>query len=143
MTDSRYGTLRVSKIRECFNALRDCVRRWDFEGAESALDRYEQWADYLLDERHRDVKVPESWLDLSIIPDGWFLERLTHSHTPIKFAHNVHQPSGPIVDGKKPWLVELQHVKGGRLTKGAGDSPSGALARAVYEVEMRWMEKSE
>lgn len=50
----RYGKLRVSKIRVAFNDLRTAIRAGDLEKAEEALDRYEQWADYIFDERHKE-----------------------------------------------------------------------------------------
>lgn len=50
----RYGRLKVSKIRAAYNDMRDAIRRGDMEAAETALDRYEQRADYVFDERHRE-----------------------------------------------------------------------------------------
>ena len=50
---NRYGRLRVSKIMAAYNDLRTAVRSGDMEAAEKALDRYEQWADYVFDERHQ------------------------------------------------------------------------------------------
>lgn len=49
----RYGRLKVSTIRAAYNDLRDAIRRGDIEAADEALDRYEQWADFVFDERHR------------------------------------------------------------------------------------------
>lgn len=51
----RYGKTRVSKIRAAFNDLRKAIRAGDNEAAEIALDRYEPWADYIFDERHKEV----------------------------------------------------------------------------------------
>lgn len=48
----RYGRVRVSKIRSAYNDLRTAIRRGDIEAADRALDRYEQWADYVFDKRH-------------------------------------------------------------------------------------------
>lgn len=49
----RYGNLRVSKIRAAYSDLRRAIRSGDLDAAEKALDRYEQWADYIFDERHQ------------------------------------------------------------------------------------------
>ncbi len=43
----RYGRTRVSKIRAAYNELRRAIRAGDLDAAESALNRYEQWADYI------------------------------------------------------------------------------------------------
>ena len=50
----KYGQLNVAKIRKAYNDLRDAVRLGDFELAQDALDRYEQWADYVFDNRHKE-----------------------------------------------------------------------------------------
>lgn len=52
----RYGKLRVAKIRSAYNELRAAIRAGDLERAEVALDRYEQWADFIFDERHKEGK---------------------------------------------------------------------------------------
>lgn len=44
----RYGQTRVAKIRAAFNDLRSAVRSGDIVAANDAMDRYEQWADYVL-----------------------------------------------------------------------------------------------
>lgn len=44
----KYGNTRVAKIRATFNWLRQAIRSGDIEEAEAALDRYEQWADFIL-----------------------------------------------------------------------------------------------
>lgn len=49
----KYGATRVSKIRDAFNELRAAVRSGDIEAAEKALDRYEPWADFIFDRRHK------------------------------------------------------------------------------------------
>jgi len=49
----RYGRVRVSKVRAAYNDLRTAVRAGDIEAAQEALDRYEQWADIVFDERHK------------------------------------------------------------------------------------------
>lgn len=46
----RYGKTRVSKIKAAYDDLRAAIRRGDIEAAEAALDRYEQWADYVFQE---------------------------------------------------------------------------------------------
>jgi len=50
----KYGQLNVAKIRKAYNDLRDAVRSGDFELAQNALDRYEQWADYVFDKKYKD-----------------------------------------------------------------------------------------
>lgn len=47
MTDTRYGNTRVAKIKAAYDDLRSAIRAGDMEKAEAALDRYEQWADYV------------------------------------------------------------------------------------------------
>ena len=49
----KYGVLRVSKIRQAYNELRAAIRSGDLEAAEKALDRYEPWADFIFDRRHK------------------------------------------------------------------------------------------
>jgi hypothetical protein len=49
--------LRVSKIRNAYNEMRRAIRAGDLPAAERALDRYEQWADFIFDERHRQGGV--------------------------------------------------------------------------------------
>lgn len=44
---TRYGRTRVAKIRAAYNDLRAAVQAGDIERAQEALDRYEQWADYV------------------------------------------------------------------------------------------------
>lgn len=62
----RYGKTRVTKIKAAYDALRSAVRSGDFDAAEAALDRYEQWADYVFDARH----APQ-WRPISEAPrDG-------------------------------------------------------------------------
>lgn len=53
MTTERYGKTRVFKIRAAYNDLRDAVQTGDIERAQDAMDRYEQWADFVFDGRHR------------------------------------------------------------------------------------------
>ena len=49
----KYGRLNVRKIRAAYNDLRAAIRSGDIVAANEALDRYEQWADFVFDERHR------------------------------------------------------------------------------------------
>lgn len=49
----KYGVLQVSKIRDAYNELRAAIRSGDLEAAEKALDRYEPWADFIFDRRHK------------------------------------------------------------------------------------------
>lgn len=50
----RYGVLRVSKIRDAYNDLRAAIRSGDLDAAEKAFDRYEPWADFIFDRRHKE-----------------------------------------------------------------------------------------
>jgi hypothetical protein len=50
----KYGQLNVAKNRKAYNDLRNAILIADFELAQDALGRYEQWADYVLDKRHKD-----------------------------------------------------------------------------------------
>ena len=43
----RYGRTRVAKIKSAYDDLRTAVRSGDLDAANAALDRYEQWADYV------------------------------------------------------------------------------------------------
>jgi hypothetical protein len=43
----RYGQTRIGKIKAAYDDLRAAVRSHNAEAAEAALDRYEQWADYV------------------------------------------------------------------------------------------------
>lgn len=52
MTADRYGRVRVTKIRAAYNNLRSAIRGGDIVAANEALDRYEQWADFVFDARH-------------------------------------------------------------------------------------------
>lgn len=47
----RYGNVRIAKIRSAYNELRDAVRSGDFDRANAALDRYEQWANFAEQEK--------------------------------------------------------------------------------------------
>ena len=49
----RYGRVKVSKIRAAYNDLRTAIRSGDIIAANDALDRFEQWADFVFDARHR------------------------------------------------------------------------------------------
>jgi hypothetical protein len=43
----RYGQTRIGKIKAAYDDLRAAVRSHNVEGSEAALDRYEQWGDYV------------------------------------------------------------------------------------------------
>lgn len=72
-------------------------------------------------------------VDLSHVPDGWFVERLTHNHTPIKYAGERHVPWSHF-GSEKVWTCKLQCWSGGRLTEGHGETPAAALAAANAAV---------
>ncbi len=48
---TRYGMVKVSKVRAAYDELRRAVRSGDVEAADKALDRYEPWADYVFSEK--------------------------------------------------------------------------------------------
>lgn len=56
-SQEKYGATRVVKIRAAYNELRAAIRSGDLEAAEKALDRYEPWADFIFDRRHKK----ENW----------------------------------------------------------------------------------
>ena len=48
---SRYGGVRVFKIKRALDDLRKAVRAGDFDAANDALDRYEPWAQIAFEAR--------------------------------------------------------------------------------------------
>lgn len=91
------------------------------------------------------MSIEKPWLvDLSQIPEGWWLYGLFHNHTTIHYAGQEHVPFDKSGHGH-PWTCKLQHVKGGKLTEGHGDNPDHAVRTAVQEIEIgkltgRWHE---
>lgn len=69
--NERYGNVKVTKIRAAYNALREAVRAGDMDAANAALDRYEPWADYIFDGRHRGAVIAATeerrWQETSAI----------------------------------------------------------------------------
>ena len=55
----RYGRVKVSKIRAAYHDLRTAIRGGDIVAANEALDRYEQWADFVFDARHDAGRVKQ------------------------------------------------------------------------------------
>lgn len=49
----KYGAVRIAKIRDAYNDLRAAIRSGDLDAAEKAFDRYEPWADFIFDRRHK------------------------------------------------------------------------------------------
>ena len=47
-TATRYGQVKITKIRAAYNELRDAIASGDLERAQEAFDRYEQWSDYVM-----------------------------------------------------------------------------------------------
>lgn len=76
-------------------------------------------------------------VDLATIPKDWWLYGLFHNHIGIIFTGDVHRECSVELDGCQPWSAKLQHIKGGRLTEGRGDTPGEALKAAILEVELR------
>lgn len=81
-------------------------------------------------------------VDLSIIPEGWWLYGLFHNHTPIRYAGEKHVPFDESGHGD-PWTCKLQRIEGGLLTEGSGLTPQGAVLNATQEVELRYLEPAE
>lgn len=73
----------------------------------------------------------QTTVDLSTIPEGWFLLRMKHRHTDVVYAGDKHNPVTREKHGIEPWLVELQHYDGGRMQSGTGASPVAALNDAI------------
>ena len=66
-------------------------------------------------------------IDLSLIPINWFLYKLCDIRMPIKYIGEIHESTDN-------WGCELQHIKGGRLTSGQGDTPQKALDDAINNI---------
>jgi hypothetical protein len=69
-----------------------------------------------------DLKV-----DFSVIPDNWFLHELYHLHTRAGLVGEKHKPL--------IWEAGIQHVEGGRLKTGKGETPNEALLAAISEID--------
>ena len=52
----RYGRVPVKDIRAAFDDLRAAINAGDMFAAQAALDRYEPWAGYIFDLRHKEPK---------------------------------------------------------------------------------------
>jgi len=81
--------------------------------------------------------------DLSNVPEGWWLYGLFHNHTPIKFRGDTHVPFDESGHGEA-WTCKFQHVTGGKLTEGSGDTPNRAIRDAIEQIEIgtkegRWV----
>jgi len=119
---------------------------WDYED-----NRYRKWCGQE-GTKSTEPFAPVGWwplpdiaesVDLSSIPEDWWLYGLFHQHTPIRFRGEVHLTMNPTDHGQEPWKVSLQHRTGGKLTHGQGPTPKDALRAAVMEVELRWGEPEE
>jgi len=65
-------------------------------------------------------------IDLKLLPDGWFVYGIGELVAPILFAGDEHNHIG--------FWCELQHRKGGKLTRAVGNSLSGAFTAALQKV---------
>lgn len=65
---------------------------------------------------------------LTRIPPDWFLWSLRDRRASITYAGDTHRD-------RLYWIVELQHVNGGRLVAGTGDTPEEAFDKAISMVE--------
>lgn len=74
--------------------------------------------------------------DFSNVPEGWWLYGLFHQHTPIFFAGEKHRPLNLEKHGQEEWACKLQHVDGGRLAVGQGNTPNNAIRAAIQEIEI-------
>lgn len=79
------------------------------------------------------LRAPEV-LDVSIIPEGWFLWGLYHQHSRIIYEGQVHEPFSQERNGQEPWCANIQHVKGGRMKQGTGATPREAVLDAILGV---------
>jgi hypothetical protein len=72
-------------------------------------------------------------VNLSIIPEGWFLHGIGECVTPVQYRHDTHESTG------EGFWCELQYRDGGgKLTKAKGLTPELALSNAVVQVERHW-----
>lgn len=70
-------------------------------------------------------------MDLSTIPDGWFLYGAGECVKPITYRGDKHENTG---DG---FWCELQHRDGGRLTKAKGTTLEQAFENCIANVLQR------
>lgn len=75
-------------------------------------------------------------VDLTPIPDGWWLYGLFHNHTPIKYRGEKHVPFDKSGHGFA-WTAKLQRVEGGLLTAADADTPQLAVSLASTSVLRR------
>lgn len=67
-------------------------------------------------------------IDLSGIPDNWFLQCLECSRTPIGFDGDTYI--------NERWVCQLQHEQDGRQTGATADTPQGAVDAAIGGILM-------
>ena len=62
----------------------------------------------------------------AVLPE-WYVETMCHQHTPIIYRDDISQEG--------PWLVELQHIKGGRLCGSEAPTPAVAWVAAILRAK--------
>lgn len=77
MTEARYGRTKVAKIKAAYDELRAACRAEGTPRIQDAVDRYEQWADYVMGASDADG----GWRDIETAPkdgtkfDAWCVWR--------------------------------------------------------------------
>lgn len=65
-------------------------------------------------------------------PNGWFLHKMEHQHTDVRYVGDIHEPL-PHADGA--WMVQFQkYPNGGYLIEARGHSMSEAWINASKKV---------
>jgi len=62
------------------------------------------------------------------LPPRWFLDSLKELRTKVRYAGDIHEPTGT-------WRCELQHIRGGHLTIGEGLNPQAAIDEAKAAIQ--------
>lgn len=67
---------------------------------------------------------------LTRIPPNWFLWSLLDRRSSITHAGDTHE--------RLYWMVQLQHVMGGRLVSATGDTPEEAFEEALDKIAKQY-----
>lgn len=71
-------------------------------------------------------------VDLSKIPQGWFLWSLKDNRTLILYKEDIHE--------HLEWICELQHILGGKFCWNSGSNPQDAVNRCIQTAVEMWPE---